>query len=149
MKLSFLTGLAVVLLTTPAVSAQLFSLHLGSDGVGLDVTNASPYFPVIVSPPVHHRERVHIPLRRGFVPEPVHHAAPRHQSYPRYRGTEGWTIAVPASIIVYDGDDWEDYRKESRKEMKKRAKKYRKEQKKRYKEFHKKARQHHKHHHDD
>lgn len=147
MKLSLLAGMAVVVVGAPALRAQTyFSLHAGTDGVGVDVSNVSPYFPVMVAPPPP-RPHVHVPLMPGYVPDyrvvgPSKHyrkavkeyrKAARHyrkavaESYPVY--------AVPYGAVYYgyDEDDvedyYEDYYKHVRKQIKKQAKKHRKEMK--------------------
>ena len=44
--------MAVAVLGSPMSDAQtFFSLHAGSDGVGVDVSNVSTYYPVMVAPP--------------------------------------------------------------------------------------------------
>lgn len=156
MKLPFLAGIVAALACSPALSAQtFFSLHAGSDGVGVDVTNASPYFPVLVAPapPVHH---VHVPLMPGYYPEPSHKrykkAAKEYRKAAKhyrkamqyqYQGVYG----IPAGLVYYDDDDIEDYYEDYYKHARKAAKKYRKYHKKHKHDKHKKH--HHKHHHDD
>ena len=164
MKKSVLSCMAVAVFVSPVVPAQtFFSLHAGSDGVGVDVSNVSPYYPVMIAPAP--RPHVHVPLMPGYVPDygsarkhyrkaaKEYRKAARHyrkavaESYPLY--------AVPYGGIVYGYDDddmedfYEDYYKHIKKHMKKQAKRHKKEREhymKHYKKHHKK---HHKHHADD
>lgn len=67
MKKSIIACMAVAVLGSPMSDAQtFFSLHAGSDGVGVDVSNVSTYYPVMVAPPP--RPHVHVPLMPGYVP---------------------------------------------------------------------------------
>ncbi len=170
MKKSILACMAVAVLGSPMSDAQtFFSLHAGSDGVGVDVSNVYTYYPVMVAPPP--RPHVHVPLMPGYVPDygrassarkhyrkavKEYRKAARHyrkavaESYPLY--------AVPYGAMVYGGYDYddddvedfyEDYYKHVKKHLKKQAKKRKKEREhymKHYKKHHKK---HHKHHDDD
>lgn len=163
MKLSLLAGMAVVVVVAPAIEAQtFFSLHAGTDGVGVDVSNVSPYFPVMVAPPPP-RPHVHVPLMPGYMPD-YHHSskhyrkavkeyrkAARHyrkavaESYPFY--------AIPYGTVCYEFDEddvedfYEDYYKHAKKHMKKHAKKHHKEKMHHMKHSKKHHKKHHKRHH--
>lgn len=149
MKISFLAGMLVAIGCSPALSAQtFFTVHAGSDGVGVDVSNVNSYFPVMVapSPPVH---AVHVPLMPGYYPEPVgkrykkaakeyRKAAKHYRKAVEYgRGMH----TLPAGFFYYDADDYDDYYEDYYKRVKKAAKKYHK-----YYERHDKHKHKHKHH---
>ncbi len=157
MKKSFLAGLAATFLGTSVLSAQTyFSLHAGSDGVGVDVSNVSPYFPVVVAPAsvVPH---VHVPLMPGYLPDYEYMAARKHyrkaakeyrkatRHYQRAASWNGPFVAVPQVVYYgYDDDDIEDFYEDYYKHVKKHAKKH----KKHVKQMKKHWKHHHKHHHD-
>ena len=160
MKLPFLAGLLVAIGCPPALSAQtFFSLHAGSDGVGVNVTNVNPYFPVIMAPapPV---RAVHVPLMPGFYPEPVNKrykkaAKEYRKAAKHYRKAMEYgygAYALPVRLMAYDDDDIEDYYEDYYKHLQKAAKKHHKYHKKHDKHNKHKAhhhKHHHKHHHDD
>lgn len=169
MKNSILACMAVAVLGSPMSDAQtFFSLHAGSDGVGVDVSNVSPYYPVIVAHPP--RPHVHVPLMPGYVPDYGEASSARkhyRKAVKEYRKAakhyrkavaESYPLYVPYGAIVYGGYDYDDdevedfyegYYKHVKKHLKKQAKKRKKEREhymKHYKKHHKK---HHKHHDDD
>lgn len=163
MKISFLAGMLVAIGCSPALSAQtFFTVHAGSDGVGVDVSNVNSYFPVMVapSPPVH---AVHVPLMPGYYPEPVgkrykkaakeyRKAAKHYRKAVEYgRGMH----TLPAGFFYYDADDYDDYDdyyEDYYKRVKKAAKKHHKyyERHDKHKHKHHRYEHHQKHrHHDD
>lgn len=153
MKRLFLAGLVATFLGSPVLSAQTyFSLHAGTDGVGVDVSNVSPYFPVVVAPVVSPVRHVHVPLMPGYVPDYEYRAARKHyrkaakeyrkaaRHYRRAVAEGAPFFAVPQAVYYeYDDDDMEDFYEDYYKHAKKQAKKYKK--------YMKHAKKHHKHHH--
>lgn len=151
MKLSFLAGMMAAVVCSPALSAQtFFSFHAGSDGVGVDVSNVNPYFPVVVAPS-HPVSAVHIPLMPGFYPEPPgksyrkaakeYRKAAKHYRKAMEHGRG--IYAIPVGMIYIDDDDMEDYYEDYYKHLRKNAKKHHKSFKRQHKKYH------HKHHHHD
>lgn len=144
-KLTVSAGLLLAICCTPVTSAQtFFSLHAGSDGVGVDVTNVNPYFPVIVAPALPVRA-VHVPLMPGFHPEPLNKrslkAAKEYRKAAKHyrKALEYGMYAIPAGLVYYDDDDIEDYYEDYCKHIRKVAKMHHK--------YHKKQGKHDKHHH--
>ena len=149
MKKSIIACMAVAVLGSPMSDAQtFFSLHAGSDGVGVHVPLMPGYVPDYgraSSARKHYRKAV-----KEYRKAARHYRKAVAESYPLY--------AVPYGAMVYGGYDYddddvedfyEDYYKHVKKHLKKQAKKRKKEREhymKHYKKHHKK---HHKHHDDD
>lgn len=118
----FMTALAAAAIGAHALSAQtFFSLHAGTDGVGVDVTNISPYFPMAVAPPPPPVRHVHVPLMPGYAPDPgyrhyrkaakEYRKASKHYRKALYE--MGAAYALPGIIYGgyddFDDDDYEEY----------------------------------------
>lgn len=139
------TILALAAIGTAASQAQFYSFHVGTDGVGFDISNI---LPVMVAPPP--PRVVHVPFVPGYVPPPPHRAAKKaakeyRKAAKHYRkAVEAWTgiFAAPAYYYDYDDDDYEDYREDYYKHMRKHYKHH-------YKKHHKHHGHHRHHHHDD
>lgn len=155
MRLSLITCLAIAAISAPTLSAQTyFSLHAGTDGIGVDVSNVSPYFPVVVVPPAP-RPHVHVPLMPGYVPDydygrSYRKAVRKHRDVRHHRsGVVPVVYAVPYGGFFYDDDDVEDFYEDYYKHARKHMKKYSKRQKKEWEHRMKHHKKHHKHHHHD
>lgn len=135
--------LALAAIGAGSATSQFYNIHVGTDGVGLDLTNI---IPVLAPPPP---RVVHVPFVPGYVPPPRGYKAAKKAAKHYRKAAKHYHKAVQAwggmfaAPVYYDyDDDWDDDDLED----------YYKHVRKHYKKHHKKHHRHHghhRHHHDD